>query len=217
MQDFVDEKKISLAGAVTSLSFSPDCESFIAATTEGDVHLCITNTLSHTAYSQNHKGPVQAICFLPESNEKFATIAHDNTVRFWDISNYSMKCKTEFKGNASPVSLCFISDIIVTGWSDGSVRSVDSETGEILWNIAKAHRSSITCLKPSHNLKFFITGDQDGEVRVWDVKTKEMVCQFKEHRGAITDLYLFNDDMHVLSSSKDRSIFYWDLKVCNIR
>jgi len=211
-KDFVDSKKKNLTGAVTSLSFGPDCETFIAATTDGDVYRCITNTLSSQLHTQNHKGPVLALAYLPDVNEKFATISEDNTVRYWDVTDYGVKAKAEFKTTAKPQCLCFISDVILTGWSDGSIRSVDSETGEVLWNIAKAHRAPITCIKAGNNKKFFVSGDQDGEVRVWEVKTKELVNQFKEHIGAITDLHIHKDDSHIFSSSRDKSIFVWDLK-----
>ncbi len=105
-----------------------------------------------------------------------------------------------------------MNDIILTGWTDGSVRSVDTETGEVLWSIKQAHRGSVTVVKSGNNAKFFVTGGQDGQVRVWAVKTRELVSSFKEHSAAITGLLVMDDDAHVVSCSKDKSIFCWDLR-----
>ncbi len=61
--------------------------------------------------------------------------------------------------------------------------------------------------------KFMITGGSDGSIRMWEVKSRELVSEFKEHKGEITGLEIFDDDFHLISCSKDKSIFCWDLKV----
>jgi WD40 repeat protein len=137
----------------------------------------------------------------------------DSTVRYWDSTDYSVISSATFPPSGeSPLCICFLNDIVLTGWTDGSVRSVDTETGEVLWSIKQAHRGPLTVLKSGNNAKFFVTGGQDGQVRVWAVKTRELVSSFKEHHAAITDLVVMEDDAHVMSSSKDKCIFCWDLR-----
>ena len=48
-------------------------------------------------------------------------------------------------------------------------------------------------------------------MRVWEIKTRQMVLHLKEHKMAVTALQICDADMCVLSSSRDCSILKWDL------
>lgn len=61
-------------------------------------------------------------------------------------------------------------------------------------------------------MKFFVSGGNEGEVRVWEMKSREMVSHLKEHTSRVTKVRLVGDEMHVVSSSKDRALLLWDLK-----
>ena len=84
--------------------------------------------------------------------------------------------------------------------------------GEELWAIENAHRGGVTALAVSTNRKFLVSGGYEGEVRVWEIRTREMVVNLKQHTAAVTGLKLFSDDSHVYSSSRDRTILLWDLR-----
>lgn len=62
-------------------------------------------------------------------------------------------------------------------------------------------------------MKFFVSGGNEGEVRVWEMKSREMVSHLKEHTSRVTKVRLIGDEMHVISSSKDRALLLWDLKM----
>ena len=53
---------------------------------------------------------------------------------------------------------------------------------------------------------------QEGEIRLWDIKSRELVSNLKEHNSRVSGLALCNDHVHALSCSRDRSIFVWDLR-----
>lgn len=40
-----------------------------------------------------------------------------------------------------------------------------------------------------------------------------MVSHLKEHTSRVTKVRLIGDEMHVVSSSKDRALLLWDLKI----
>lgn len=80
-----------------------------------------------------------------------------------------------------------------------------------LWTIANAHKNGVTCICLSHNNKFICTGGIDGEVRVWEIRSKEMVSHLKEHIQRVSKVQLFSNDIHLLTSAKDKSILIWDL------
>ena len=62
----------------------------------------------------------------------------------------------------------------------------------------------VTDLVQSHNEKFLLSSGGDGAVRIWEIKTKELITHLKEHKGPVYNLELFNDDAHALSCGRDR-------------
>ena len=64
----------------------------------------------------------------------------------------------------------------------------------------------------SNNNKFIVSGGQEGEIRVWEIRSRELIAHLKEHSSKVTKVIIFSDDVHLLSCSRDKSILCWDLK-----
>lgn len=43
----------------------------------------------------------------------------------------------------------------------------------------------------SLNLKFFCSGGNEGDVRIWEMRTREMVSHLKEHTHRVTKVLKF--------------------------
>lgn len=52
----------------------------------------------------------------------------------------------------------------------------------------------------------------EGEVRVWEIRSRELISHLKEHTSRVTKIQLFPDDQHLLTCARDKSILCWDLK-----
>lgn len=65
--------------------------------------------------------------------------------------------------------------MMLTGWRDGQIRSHDADTGQLLWSIDNAHAGGVTSLVVSHNERFLVTGGMEGELRVWELRSRELV------------------------------------------
>lgn len=65
--------------------------------------------------------------------------------------------------------------MMLTGWRDGQIRSHDADTGQLLWSIDNAHAHGVTSLVVSHNERFLVTGGMEGELRVWELRSRELV------------------------------------------
>lgn len=87
-----------------------------------------------------------------------------------------------------------------------------AETGESLWILDNAHHGGVTALALSHNRRFILTGGPQGEVRLWELRTRELISHLKEHKQMVNALALFDDDTMALSASRDRCILRWDLR-----
>jgi len=57
-----------------------------------------------------------------------------------------------------------------------------------------------------------VTGGVEGEIRVWEIRSKDMISHLKEHTSRINDIVLLPDDMHLISVSRDKSMLTWDLR-----
>lgn len=157
-------------------------------------------------------GGVVGVAYAAKVSDRFASIGTDNTVRVWDASDYSVPVKCSVKSGGHPSSLAYSLDALLTGWEDGQIRCHSADTGDQLWSVSDGHRGGVTSLKMSNNLRFAITGGVGGEVRVWELRSREMVAHLKEHTMAVSSMVLFDDDVHAVTCSRDKSFLCWDLR-----
>jgi WD40 repeat protein len=164
--------------------------------------------------SENHFGPVAAVAYYSKNSDYFASIGlRDQTIRVWDAGDYNVTLKTQVRDAGAPLCLDLSLDTIYTGWEDGRIRCHHMENGDWLWNINDAHtEGGVTGLQQSHNEKFLLSCGGEGAVRLWEVKTKELITTLKEHKGRVNELVLYRDDTRALSCGRDRSFRQWDLR-----
>lgn len=104
------------------------------------------------------------------------------------------------------------SSLLIVGWEDSCVRAYDLSSGLLLWELARAHRGSITSLAVGP--AYFVTGSSDGGVSVWSSTTREFICQFHEHQRPVTGLQVDLVQPHLIHScSLDKSVLTYDLKL----
>lgn len=212
---WVDEEELKCDGACYGLAMSADGREVIVGTTNGMMGRCFRGSISNSKMikiSENHSAPITCISFAPGSNDTFATGSKDGSMRVWSIENYSVLMQTGISQSGYPLCVYFSIDAVLTGWTDGCIRSHHSHTGELLWTIRDAHAGGVTALKLSHNMRYIISGGEKGDVRVWELRHRQLVSHLQEHTRAITQVLLFEDDMHAISCSKDKSFLCWDLK-----
>jgi len=169
---------------------------------------------------ESHHAAVSGVAYPPDptgadadASSVFATCSEDGTIRVWDVTDYKVTskglCQTQKTG--MPTCIGFSGEVVLTGWQDGMIRAHEAEHGELLWVIDNCHRGGVSSLILSHNSKFIVSGGEQGEVRVWEIRTRDMFLHLKQHTATVTSLQLFADDTRVLSASRDRTIYAWDL------
>jgi len=179
--------------------------------------------LSLKLVSESHAAGVIAVGFPPDVSDHVVSSAEDGSVRVWDLGDYSVKARCEGKAQAKALgggahnvhhatSLAVAVGCVMTGWTDGDVRCFDEETGEHLWTINNAHRGGVSCLCVAPNQAFIVSGGEEGDVRVWDVRSREMLCHLKEHTARVTSTAVMKDCQTAISASRDRSALCWDLQ-----
>ena len=210
---FVDKQQCRLNGPVVAMSFSPDKAEIVAGTSTGFIYRVRLEGLQTLCICENHFKAVKCVAFAPESSDKFATASTDSTLRIWDAGDYTVVTTAIINKDAgAPSCLVYSLDMLVSGWQDGRIRAHCVDSGDPLWLIDNAHRGGVTALTLSHNQRFIITGGEEGEVRVWELRTRELVSHLKEHNMPVRSIALYEDNFHAISCSRDRSILCWDLR-----
>lgn len=64
----------------------------------------------------------------------------------------------------------------------------------------------------SHNKRFLLSGAPSGDIRLWELRTRELISHLKEHKQRLNVLVLRQDDTVAMSGSRDRCILTWDLR-----
>ncbi len=207
--------QIELDGAVVGLSRSADGLEVLATSRAGTVFRVNVETKQHIAIAEAHTAAINAAAFSVAVPDRLATASIDGTVRVWDTNEYvvvaTCHARKEQEAGAHPLCVQY-SDIIMTGWSDGSISSYHDETGAPLWSIDQAQIGGVLCMQLSHNRRFILTGGPTGDVRLWELRTRDLISNLKEHVHKVTDLALSQDDTFAITSSRDRCILRWDLR-----
>ncbi|KAJ4454932.1 putative U3 small nucleolar RNA-associated protein 21 [Paratrimastix pyriformis] len=205
--------QLSEESSVTSVALPMDTRdptSLLASLADGHIFEISYAEFRSSLLRTSHTGAVTDVAFPPGNSERFATCSPvDGTVRVWDLSNYETISQC-FVPRAHPTCVAWAGECLAVGFASGEIRFIDATNGRILWSLMDAHRGGVTAIATTQ--RFIISGGEGGEVRVWELRTRELVAHLKEHTQRVTGLAVFTDEQHILSSSKDRSFLCWDLK-----
>eukprot|EP00741_Cyanophora_paradoxa_P019975 tig00021179_g19279.t1 len=211
-KDFTVRKKVQLSGALTDVHVDREGGSLLAGTAYGLVYRVGLPEGQPRVWVESHSAAATAVAYPPSVSDRFVTVSLDGTVRHWDASTYGVIGTGSIREGAAPTCAAFAGpDVVLAGASDGRLRSFEADTGEQLWSIDYCHTGGVHAVTLSSNLKFVLTGGQEGEIRLWDFKAREMVSNMKLHTSRVTRLALFSDDAHAASCSRDRTWRLWDL------
>lgn len=201
-------------GIVVGLSLSDDKLEVLATTSVGTVYRINIAAMEHIVVSEGHTEAITAVAYSVGQNDRFVTASKDGTIRIWDTAEYVTlaTCRARRDQERGVVPLCLqYSDIVLSGWSDGKINAY-SDSGESLWMIDNAHPGGVLTMTLSHNRRFILTGGPAGEVRLWELRTRDLISHLKEHVSRVTSLVLSEDDTFAITASRDRCILRWDLR-----
>jgi len=227
--EIMEKEFIGHIGTVWSVDFSPDGKILTSSGEDAIVRLWDVENGWLLRTLQGHTRNIWNVKFSPDGNY-LASGSFDNTIKIWDVNNGKL-LKTITGHSGAIVALAFSHDgkILASTSDDKSIK---------LWAATDWHLIK-TFMVPEHtqavdfspNDKLLLTGGRDkpsiGEflqnffgdskfnkgvsMRLWEVKTGELLQTFSEHANDVNDVSFSPDGEWIASGSSDKTIEVWRL------
>ncbi|HRS71421.1 MAG TPA: hypothetical protein P5175_06175 [Anaerohalosphaeraceae bacterium] len=200
---------------IHDLSFSPDSQYVVTAAGDKLIKIWRVDTLENIKTLSGHKNGVFAVEFMPDGN-KLVSGSWDKTVKIWDIN--SGKCLKTLEGHSGTVEDVSVSPdgklIVSCEFWGGKIVVWDAIKGVELHRIPSSFWGyrSVT-FSPYGN--YFIAGDSDGKLFMFDTHTGKFALEKKAHSAFpnyIESIAFSPDGRSFLSAGYDNSIKVWSVK-----
>lgn len=210
------EAEVSLGARVTGLAAAAAGAELVVGTAGGSVFRVDAETLAARPVHDSHTAGVRAVAFPRDRSDVFATAAEDGSVVVWDLNDYSVVCRAGSLRSGGANCLGWVGEAeVVVGFEDAAVRAYQVDTGARAWEIPGAHRAPVTCLAvhADDRMGFLVTGAADGAVRVWALRSREMLLQFAEHKKGVSAVLVDLEQPHLVhSAGLDCAVFTYDIQ-----
>jgi transcription initiation factor TFIID subunit 5 len=212
------------AGPVYALSFSPSIaipedESasqpryLLSSSADCTIRLWSLDTWSNLVVYRSHTSPVWDVRFSP-SGHYFLTASADRTARLWSTPQIApLRLYVGHDSDVECVAWHPNSAYVVTGSSGGdkTVRVWDVQRGNPV-RIFTGHTGNVTSVAVSGTGKVIASGDDRGEILIWDISTGRLVKRMKGHgRGGIWSLDWSIESTVLVSAGADGTVRVWDV------
>uniref|UniRef100_A0A0E0LJK7 Uncharacterized protein n=1 Tax=Oryza punctata TaxID=4537 RepID=A0A0E0LJK7_ORYPU len=152
-------------------------------------------TLHIYSFSQHALPVTDVACF---HGAIAVSSSEDRTCKIWSLSEGRMLRSISFPAITDSVALDPRSHIFYAGGRDGKiyvtsmgvdVTSPTSDDSSIIGALDD-HSKAVTSLALSTDGHVLISGSEDGNVRVWDTRTQQVIRKFKHSQGPVTNVLL---------------------------
>jgi len=168
-----------------------------------------------------HRSPVNCVAFAADGQRAFSgsggeyvdgfyTDGVDRTVGIWDT--LTGRAVGRFKEQMSPVvALASAPDgnHLIAASRNGNLYYIDARDVSIFRTIVSL-RQGVFAIAFSADGKHFLSGSDDGVVRLWDLMGKRL-RRYEGHSTAVTSVALSADGQRVLAGSLDGTVRLWDV------
>ena len=143
-------------------------------------------------------------------DEKYmASIDLDGVIKFWEVSTGRLY-QTFSHASAGNVVISSDNRYVISGSLDQTLKVWDVESGLLFKTLLK-HPDAISCMSLSTDGKKLVSGDQGGNIVVWDMKTLEPVYMSQTGGGMVNDIK-FSHNGKWFAAAVWENIYTWDLE-----
>jgi WD40 repeat protein len=168
-KDMLIKSEHKVMGAVTSISPTADSTHVFIGTSKATIYWADADQLKAELRNTCHFERINSIAFPYAYSELFAT-SSINDIRVWNAKTRQELLRIEVPGLECYVTR-FMNDgkSLVTGWSDGKIRSFLPQSGKLFYAINDAHNHGVTALALTNACDKIVSGGMEGEVRIWRI------------------------------------------------
>ena len=209
----------SLAGQhqkpVMMAVFSPDDEIVATTSEDGKVVLWQWRDRKTLHVLNGHAGGVLIAAFSPDGRT-VATGGRDSKVILWDVSTGAARTIiNDHTGAVVSVLYSQNGTTLFTGSSDTTVKVRDAD-GTLRYSLP-GHRQEVIALALSDDGKRLVSGGgnwttptRHGEVKVWDLETRQVIWSGAGEFGGIWSVAISPDGKQLATASLDGAVRLWD-------
>ena len=216
-EDQIDVKKWEAhRGRIWNIAFSPDSKQIASGGDDGSVQIWDL-TGQQLAKFQGHSGPVRSVRFTADGKQLVSS-GDDGTTRLWNLPSQPLDHQQLDSVRESKRSdwiilsqngklLDFISS---KNDCQKAVEDIDKRQPIEIFKEQTVLKLKVNDLSCSSNRELLASAGEEGEINVWNLKTKEKLNTFQDHVGSVLKIEFSSDSKQLVSAGDDKTIRIWD-------
>ena len=196
---------------------SPDGK-WLACGTEGaGIQLWnLTRSLATPSILMTPEGRVRALAFLPGAN-KLISSGIDSTIVLWDLASEKPEKVYNSGSVIQTLDISQTEGLIAAGTQNGEILLFDKNNWENPAVLFSEKGNSVHSIAINHSGTLVATGDRLGNVKIWDLESREIITNLRGHTARVNDLCFSPQDEFLASASMDGKIQVWNSSDWNIQ
>ena len=206
-------------GSVRAVAFAPDGKTLASGASDRAVRLWDVARAEPLRVLHGHEEAISSLRFAPDGR-LLVSGAEDGTIRWWDVASGKTRRRLEaHRGKVSAVALSPDGEWVASVSYDHTValwRTPPPQLDEAPFRSPRSSASATSDGLPGSRSVVFHPGGQllasghyDGRIRLWDVRSGELLRTFGSHTAALYDLAFSPDGSLLASASDDWSVRLW--------
>ena len=197
---------------VTAIAVSSDGQSAAIGAADNSITLVNPTTGKTIRSLRGHTGPITGLVFSPDGKTLFSG-SRDKTIRLWTVASGAPAGQMTTPAVINAVTLNQKGDHVISAHADKLIR---------IWSVAsasakkpvkpvrelKGHSGSVTSLARAITQNRFVSGSEDGTVRLWDAGSGRLLRTFN-HGGTVTAVAVRPDASLVASAGTNNQAKLW--------
>ncbi|BAZ08295.1 WD-40 repeat protein [Calothrix sp. NIES-4071] len=192
----------SFTTQANSIFLTTDSSTLVSGSTDGSIKLWQLDGKLITTY-QGHDARVTDISISRDGI--IVSSSDDKTVRLWNLAKPNTKNHTIYSVAFNPDAKTFAT----AGW-DGAVNILDNN--QKLDSTFKAHQNIISAIAYNPNTKILATASADKSVKLWNIKTKQLIQTLSGHSDRVTSVAFTPDNNIIATAGADKTVKLWRVK-----
>jgi len=186
----------------------------LSCSADHTIRLWSMSTFTNLVVYRSHESPVWDVRFSPFGHY-FVSCSADRTARLWSTSHISpLRLFVGHDSDVETVAWHPNSAYVFTAAGSGADRTVrmwDIQRGTAV-RLFTGHLGAITSLAAAPNGRYVTSGDDRGEILLWDLATGRLVKRMRGHgRGGIWSLDWSVESSVLVSGGADGTVRVWDV------